>query len=52
MLRSMTKEQRLAAYEAWKRGDARFPCLAWASLYPDEVPLLNGEFEFIAMAAE
>jgi hypothetical protein len=42
----MTKEERIAAM---RRGDCTLKQLcAWASRRPYEVPLLNGEFEFIA----
>jgi hypothetical protein len=45
-LRRMSPNQRLAAY---RRGEFDLEtCCAWASLYRHEVPLLNGEFEFIA----
>jgi hypothetical protein len=37
---------RLAAY---RRGEFDFEtCCRWAARYPHEVPLLDGEFEFIA----
>ena len=40
------RQGRLAAY---RRGEFDFEvCCLWAARYPDEVPLLNGEFEFIA----
>ena len=39
-------EGRLAAY---RRGEFDFEtCCRWAARYPHEVPLLDGEFEFIA----
>jgi hypothetical protein len=45
-LRRLGRHGRLAAY---RRGEFDFQaCCLWASRYPDEVPLLNGEFEFIA----
>jgi hypothetical protein len=45
-LRRMNPGQRLAAY---RRGELDLDsCSAWAATYPEEVPLLNGEFEFIA----
>jgi hypothetical protein len=45
-LRRLGREGRLAAY---RRGEFDLStCCLWASRYPDEVPLLNGEFEFIA----
>jgi hypothetical protein len=40
------REGRLAAY---RRGEFNLDtCCLWAARYPREVPLLNGEFEFIA----
>ena len=40
------RDGRLAAY---RRGEFDLDtCCLWASSYPREVPLLNGEFEFIA----
>lgn len=46
-LRRLGREGRLAAY---RRGELDLEaCCLWASLYRDEVPLLNGEFEFIAV---
>ncbi len=34
---------------AMRRGDLTLEqCCAWAARYPRQVPLLNGEFEFIA----
>jgi hypothetical protein len=46
VLRRLGREGRLAAY---RRGEFDLDtCCLWASRYPDEVPLLNGEFEFIA----
>jgi hypothetical protein len=45
-LRRLGREGRLAAY---RRGEFDLDtCCLWASRYPREVPLLNGEFEFIA----
>jgi hypothetical protein len=42
----MSPDERGAAY---RRGEFDLEtCCAWASLYRHEVPLLNGEFEFIA----
>jgi hypothetical protein len=42
----MTPEQRLAAsrfkFKSWER-------TVWATHYPDEVPLVNGEPEWIAL---
>ena len=45
-LRRLGREGRLAAY---RRGEFDLDtCCLWAAGYPREVPLLNGEFEFIA----
>jgi hypothetical protein len=45
-LRRLGREGRLAAY---RRGELNLDtCCLWAAAYPREVPLLNGEFEFIA----
>jgi hypothetical protein len=42
----MTPTERVAAM---RRGDLTMEqCCAWAARYPTQVPLLNGEFEFIA----
>ncbi|HEY2768311.1 MAG TPA: hypothetical protein VGI76_08640 [Solirubrobacteraceae bacterium] len=42
----MTPCQRIAAM---RRGELTLEqCSAWAAGYPDQVPLLNGEFEYIA----
>jgi len=42
----MTPNERIAAM---RRGDLTMEqCCAWAARYPQQVPLLNGEFEFIA----
>jgi hypothetical protein len=47
-LRRLGREGRLAAY---RRGEFGFDtCCLWASRYSHEVPLLNGEFEFIALS--
>ena len=46
-LRRLGPEGRLAAY---RRGEFNFEvCGLWASRWPWEVPLLQGEFEFIAL---
>jgi hypothetical protein len=43
----MTPTERVAAM---RRGDLTMEqCCAWAGRYPRQVPLLNGEFEFIAV---
>jgi hypothetical protein len=42
----MTPSQRVAAM---RHGHLTMEqCCAWAARYPDQVPLLHGEFEFIA----
>lgn len=42
----MTPAQRVAAM---RRGELSLEqCSAWAARYPEEVPLINGEFEFLA----
>jgi hypothetical protein len=42
----MTPTQRVAAM---RRGELNLlQCAAWAARYPDQVPLLNGEFEYLA----
>jgi hypothetical protein len=47
-LRRLGRAGRLAAY---RRGEFDLDtCCLWASRYPHEVPLLNGEFEFIAVS--
>ena len=46
-LRRLGRQGRLAAY---RRGEFDLDsCCLWAAGYPHEVPLLNGEFEFIAI---
>ena len=43
----MTPAQRVAAM---RRGALTLKqCAAWAARYPKEVPLLNGEFEYLTM---
>ncbi len=43
---NMTPAQRVAAM---RRGELTLEqCAAWASRYSEQVPLLNGEFEYIA----
>ena len=45
-LRRMTPTERVAAM---RRGDLTIEqCCAWAACHPQQVPLINGEFEFIA----
>jgi hypothetical protein len=42
----MTPTQRVAAM---RRGELNLlQCSAWAARYPEQVPLLNGEFEYLA----
>jgi hypothetical protein len=42
----MTPAQRIAAM---RRGELTLEqCAAWAARYPEQVPLLNGEFEYLA----
>jgi hypothetical protein len=42
----MTPSQRVAAM---RRGELTLEqCSAWAARFPDQMPLLNGEFEYIA----
>ncbi len=44
----MTPAQRLAAY---RRGELTFQqCCSWAARWPAEVPTVNGEYEWIALA--
>ena len=46
-LHRLGRDGRLAAY---RRGELCLDsCGLWAARYPQEVPLLNGEFEFIAI---
>jgi hypothetical protein len=45
-LMRLGRDGRLAAY---RRGELDFEsCCMWAARWPQEVPLLEGEFEFIA----
>ena len=47
LLRPLGREGRLAAY---RRGELDFDsCYLWAARWPHEVPLVNGEFEFIVI---
>jgi hypothetical protein len=42
----LTTSERVAAL---RRGELTLEqCAAWAARYPEQVPLLNGEFEFLA----
>jgi hypothetical protein len=46
-VRRLGREGRLAAY---RHGEVDLDaCRLWAASYPREVPLLNGEFEFLAV---
>lgn len=47
-LERMTPSERLAASRA---GFTPHERAVWASRYPDEVPLLNGEYEWIALGS-
>jgi hypothetical protein len=43
----MTPSERVAAM---RRGELTLEqCSAWAARHPEQVPLLNGEFEYLAM---
>ena len=45
-LRRMTPAQRVAAM---RRGELTLEqCSAWAARHPEQVPLVNGEFEYLA----
>jgi len=45
----MTPAQRVAAM---RRGELNLEqCAAWAARHPEQVPLLNGEFEYLAVLA-
>jgi hypothetical protein len=46
-LETMTPEQRLRAYRSGSF--SRSERTSWAARYRDEVPLLNGELEWIAL---
>ncbi len=42
----LTPSERVAAM---RRGELTFEqCAAWAARYPEQMPLLNGEFEYLA----
>jgi hypothetical protein len=46
LLARMTPQERLDAY---RHGSyARRECLIWAARYPEEPPIVNGEYEWIA----
>jgi hypothetical protein len=44
---AMTPAQRVTAMRAGRLSS--FQCSVWAARCPHEVPILNGEFEFIAV---
>ena len=46
VLWTMSPEERISAMRAGLL--TTYQCARWAARRPDEVPLLNGEFEFIA----
>ena len=48
VLSRMSAEERLAAYRAGAL--TRSERTLWAANYPEEVPLVNDEFEWIALA--
>jgi hypothetical protein len=47
-LEAMDSDQRLGIYRSG--GFTRRECSLWAANYPDEVPLVNNEFEWIALS--
>lgn len=47
VLARMSPEERLAAYRSG--GFTRRECVHWTARYPEEVPLLNGEYEWITL---
>lgn len=48
-LRSLWEMTRVQRVAAMRRGELTLEqCSAWAARYPEQVPLLNGEFEFLA----
>lgn len=46
VLKQLGRDGRIAAYRGNEFDLAT--CCVWAAVYPNEVPLLNGEFDFIA----
>lgn len=48
-LRGLSREARLAEYRAGLMG--RHQLTLWATHFPEEVPLVNGELPWIALAA-
>jgi hypothetical protein len=49
-LARLAPDERLAIYRSG--GFTHRECALWAADYPDEVPLVNDEFEWIALNAE
>jgi hypothetical protein len=49
ILRRMTREERISASR--HGGFTRWERWVWAARFPNEVPLVNGEFEWIALAS-
>jgi hypothetical protein len=49
ILRRMTREERISASRYG--GFTRWERWVWAARFPEEVPLVNGEFEWIALAS-
>jgi hypothetical protein len=49
-LATLAPDERLAIYRSG--GFTHRECALWAADYPDEVPLVNDEFEWIALNAE
>ncbi|HSZ14394.1 MAG TPA: hypothetical protein VK790_10215 [Solirubrobacteraceae bacterium] len=46
----MTPSERVAAM---RRGELTLErCAAWAARHPEQVPLINGEFEYLAFPPE
>jgi hypothetical protein len=48
VLETMSPTERLAAYRS--RGFTPHERSLWAANYPEEVPLVNGEYEWIALS--
>ncbi|MEZ4588705.1 MAG: hypothetical protein R2909_20195 [Gemmatimonadales bacterium] len=48
-LRRMTPSRRVAVYQ--EGGFSRHERAIWASRYPEEVPMVNDEFEWLALAS-
>jgi hypothetical protein len=49
-IEAMSPEERLRAYRAGHL--TRAERTAWAAVYPQEVPIVNDELEWIALSAE